>query len=38
MMCRVLHGMMLNFHSILRRMNNQISDLRIYIYDTNSRN
>src|ERR1039458_3266203 len=37
MMCRVLHGMMLNLQSILRRMNNQIADLRNYVYGTNSR-
>lgn len=37
MMCRVIHGMMHNFQSILRRMNKQIADLRDYIYSTNSR-
>ena len=37
MMCRVLHGMMLNLQSILRRMNNQIADLRNYVYGTNTR-
>lgn len=37
MMCRVIHGMMHNFQSILRRMNKQIADLRDYIYCTNSR-
>ena len=37
MMCRVLHGMMLNLQSILRRMNNQIADLKNYIYGANSR-
>lgn len=37
MMCRVLHGMMLNLQSILRRMNNQIADLKNYIYGANNR-
>lgn len=37
MMCRVIHGMMLNLQSVLRRMNSQIADLRNYIYGTNSR-
>jgi CRP-like cAMP-binding protein len=37
MMCRVMHGMMLNLQSVLRRMNSQIADLRNYIYGTNSR-
>jgi signal-transduction protein with cAMP-binding, CBS, and nucleotidyltransferase domain len=37
MMCRAIHGMMLNLQSVLRRMNSQIADLRNYIYGTNSR-
>lgn len=37
MMCRVIHGMMHNFQSILRRMNKQVADLRDYIYGINNR-
>ncbi|MDH2916722.1 MAG: cyclic nucleotide-binding domain-containing protein [Gallionella sp.] len=37
MMCRVTCGMMHNLQSIVRRMNNQIADLRNYIYGTNNR-
>ncbi len=37
MMCRVIHGMMHSFQSILRRMNKQVADLRDYVYSTNSR-
>jgi CRP-like cAMP-binding protein len=38
MMCRVICGMMLNLQSIVRSMNNQIVDLRNYIYGANNRN
>lgn len=37
-MCRVIHGMMHNLQSIVRRMDGQIADLRNYIYSINGRN